>query len=335
MDIIISSVKASIGTICFNGGIDLILLGVLGLIALVSVGIGYYSYKIAFFNNIKDEDINYVPKGEQYQRFADKLRTTARQMYDIPFEAVQIQSSDGLTLFGRYYHVEEGAPLQIQMHGYRGCAYRDFSGGHALARKMGHNVLVVDQRAHGRSQGHVISFGIMEREDCAAWVEYGHRRFGKETPIFLCGVSMGAATVLMASELPLKENVVGIIADCPYSSPKDIIIKVCADMKIPGKPAYPFVVLGGLLFGKFKLWLSSAREAVKHSKVPILLIHGEDDRFVPCEMGREIYAQNPDRITLETFPDAGHGMSYMVDTPRYEAAVIEFCRKCLENWCAE
>lgn len=313
----------------------MVILGVLALIALVSVGIGYYAYKIAFFNNLKEEDINYVPKGEQYQKYADKLRTAAGQMYEIPFEPVQIQSFDGLALFGRYYHMDDGAPLQIQMHGYRGCAYRDFSGGHALARQMGHNVLVVDQRAHGKSQGQVISFGIKEREDCAAWVEYAYRRFGREIPIFLCGVSMGAATVLMASELPLRENVVGIIADCPYSSPKEIIIKVCADMKIPGKAAYPFVVLGGLLFGKFKLWSASAKEAVKHAKVPILLIHGEDDRFVPCNMGRDIYAQNPERITLETFPEAGHGMSYMVDTPRYDAAVKTFSHQCLENWCAE
>lgn len=313
----------------------MILLGVFALIALVNIGIAYYSYKIAFFNNIKDEDIDYVPKGEQYQTYADKLRSSARTMYAIPFEPVHIQSSDGLTLFGRYYHMEDGAPLQIQMHGYRGCAYRDFSGGHALARKMGHNVLVVDQRSHGKSQGHVISFGIKEREDCAAWVEYAYRRFGREIPIFLCGVSMGAATVLMASELPLRENVVGIIADCPYSSPKEIIIKVCRDMKIPGKPAYPFVVLGGLLFGKFKLWVSSAREAVKHSKIPILLIHGEDDRFVPCDMGLDIYAQNPDRITLETFANAGHGMSYMVDTLRYETVVKSFSQRCLDNWCTE
>ena len=135
----------------------------------------------------------------------------------------------------------------------------------------------------------------------------------------------------MASELELPSNVVGIIADCPYSSPGKIIQKVCRDMKLPGKLMYPFVALAGLLFGHFRIWEASAERAVMNTKVPILLIHGEDDRFVPCEMSRTLCEANPEKITLETFPEAGHGLSYLLDSQRYEEVVGAFVEKCLNG----
>ena len=140
--------------------------------------------------------------------------------------------------------------------------------------------------------------------------------------IVISGVSMGATTVLMAAGLGLPENVIGIIADCPYSSPKEIIMKVCSDMKLPARLMYPFVRLGAKLYGHFDLEAADAAEAVCHAKVPILLIHGEDDRFVPCSMSQKIFERfkeaNPDgNMLLETFPGAGHGISFMEDEVRY------------------
>lgn len=310
----------------------MILIGAVLIILFAAFLIALYAYRIAFYNNNTQDDIHYIPNSEQYQRHAAATHELVDKMFALSYEEVRITSDDGLTLYGRYYHVEDGAPLQIQMHGYRGNAYRDFCGGHYVARKMGHNTLVVDQRAHGRSEGHTISFGIQERMDCLRWIRYAVNRFGSETPIFLVGVSMGAATVLMASDLNLPENVVGIIADCPYSSPKEIIIKVCGDMKLPGRLAYPFVVLAGLVFGGFRLWTSSAVESVKHAKTSILILHGEDDRFVPCDMSRKIRDANPGRVKLETFPDAGHALSCLEDPQRYEQAVRRFVFQCLENW---
>ena len=190
----------------------------------------------------------------------------------------------------RYYHVRDGAPLQIQFHGYRGAALRDFCGGNKLARESGQNTLVVDQRAHGKSGGNTITFGIRERLDCLSWVKYANQRFSSGTPIFLSGVSMGATTVLMASELKLPANVMGIIADCPYSSPEVIIRKVCReDMHLPPALTMPLIRLGARLFGHFVLNESSAVQAVGNKNIPILLLHGEDDRFVPCDMSREIF----------------------------------------------
>ena len=94
---------------------------------------------------------------------------------------------------------------------------------------------------------------------------------------------MGAATVLMAAGLDLPENVKGIIADCPYSSPGDIIRKVARDMHMPDRLAWPFVKIGGRVYGGFDVDEMAAGRARQHANVTILLLHGLMDSFVPCE----------------------------------------------------
>lgn len=298
---------------------------ILTLILTVILVISYCTFRIAFYSppdkHCKPDD---PMKGRQYEEVAEHLQRISHVMQKIPFEAVTIEACDGTKLYGRYYHLADGAPLEILFHGYRSCAFRDCSGGHALARKMGFNTLVIDQRAHGESGGRVITFGVKERLDCKCWAEYASNRFGTDIPILLSGLSMGAATVLMASELELPKNVVCIVADSPYSAPSAIIEKVCRDMHYPVALCRPFIYLGALLFGGFQLNACNAKDAVSHTKVPILLIHGEADHFVPCDMTNEIKSTGASRVEAYTFPGAGHGLSYIIDPLRYERVVYEF-----------
>ncbi len=271
---------------------------------------------------------------EEDARASEAKATIARLMKEfeaIEYESVSIVSKDKKTLHARYYHVADNAPLHIQCHGYRGSAMRDFCGGNKLARKEGHNTLVIDQRAHGKSEGHTITFGLMERYDVLCWINYAIERFGKDTKIFLSGVSMGAATVLMCAGLHLPHNVVGITADCPYSSPKEIILKVSSDMGFPAKLVYPFIKLSALIFGRFQLSDESVVDAVRNTNVPILLIHGEADTFVPFDMSLKIRDACKGDLTFFSVPGAGHGMSYIVDPVNYEKAVIDFINKCIKK----
>ena len=256
----------------------------------------------------------------------DRLRAT-------PCEEIRIKSQDGLTLYGRYFHVRDGAPIELQMHGYRSTPIKDFSGGACSAIDKGHNILLVDQRAHGDSEGRTISFGINEKYDCLAWLEYLAERFGTDTPVILVGISMGAATVLMASGLELPENVACIIADCPYSTPKAIITKVAGEMGIPGKLLFPTIRLGGRLFGGFDVCSDSPLEAVKRSAIPTILIHGEADGYVPSDMSREIYEAIPhsDKKRI-TFAGADHGLSFLADPERYLREINEFNAAALAKW---
>ena len=287
-------------------------------------------YRIAFYSREKGriENPRAVPEGEQYQAIREQMLALVDELEQRQAQRWEIRSRDGLKLSARFYIGKKGAPLEICFHGYRGSAIRDFCGGSKIAFKNGHHMLLVDQRAHGRSEGKCITFGVKERYDCLDWARYAVERLGAGTEVFLSGVSMGAATVLMASELPLPENVRGIVADCPYSSPEEIIETVGRRAGLPMGLCMPLVRMTARLRCGFSLGESSAREAVRRAKAPILILHGEDDRFVPCEMSREIAAAGRN-IQLENFPGAGHGLSYLADTPRYERIVEEFQRRVL------
>ena len=303
----------------------LVIAGVLIFCALMSA---FYAYRMAFYvPPTHQENIYDLPPGEQYEPKHEKMRSCIKRLHELPFESVTITSFDGKKLFGRYYHTRDGAPLQIQFHGYRGSAMRDFCGGTPFARRLGHNALVVDQRSHGQSEGTTIAFGVLERFDCQSWCRYARERFGADTPMILVGVSMGAATVLMASDLELPENVKAIVADCPYSDPKAIICKVASEMGIPRKAAGVVCCAGAFLYGKFRLDEASPVKAVGRTKLPILLIHGKADNFVPCHMSQEIYDACVSEKELHTFPDAGHGMCYLEDPERYEAVVEKFLKR--------
>ena len=298
------------------------------LILAVIFGGGYYAYREAFYSPYKDRDKVPSTRGHQYDPYREEMKRLFWQLQGRPCEFISIQSHDGLTLSGRYYHVQDGAPLDIAFHGYRSSAMTDFSGGSSLCLDMGHNLILVDQRAHGRSQGRTISFGIQERRDCLSWIEYGVDRFGPDVKIMLYGISMGGATVLMASGLELPENVRGIVADCPYACARDIICKVADKKGIPCKLAWPFVKIGARIYGGFDVDETDAAEAVKASKMPILILHGESDGFVPCDMS-DIGQHNPEMVTRVTFPGADHGISYLVDPQRYRRVVEDFAEDCL------
>ena len=284
-----------------------------------------YIYHTAFYSpSTRRSTIDDPLEGPQYEVFNEHISRISHIMEKIPFDPVTITSYDGCKLNGRYYHVKDDAPLEILFHGYRSCAFRDCSGGHVLSRKMGFNSLVVDQRAHGNSGGTTITFGIKEHKDCLCWIQYANDRFGANTPIILSGLSMGAATVLMAAGLKLPNNVSCIIADSPYSAPAAIIEKVCTDLHYPAALCRPFIHLAALLFGHFRLNDRTAKDAVRKATVPILLIHGEDDRLVPCSMSYEIAECCASNAVVATFPEAGHGLGYLTDPLRYEQVVYDF-----------
>lgn len=303
----------------------MLLLYILSALLAAVLLICLYCFHTCFYApRNRKEDPYALLNGEQYAALSDGIFHCTRRMEEAECSFVTIESHDGLKLSGRYYHHADGAPTMILFHGYRSMALRDSAGGYILSRKIGFNVLAVDQRAHGRSEGRVITFGIRERQDCLRWIQYVSQRFGAHTPIVISGLSMGAATVLMASDLDLPANVAGIIADCPYASPAGIIRKVAADLKFPSRLVYPFIKLSALVLGGFRLEESDALRSVKNAKAPILLLHGEDDRFVPCQMSRNIAQNAAEGCRLFTFPNAGHGLCYTTDPARYERICIDF-----------
>ena len=285
-------------------------------------------YDVIFSGNKRYmSDERSLPKGEQFEPYHSTITSCVDQVLEVPYETVEIVSYDGLRLRGRYYHLTDGAPLVLFFHGYRCSSLRDGNGIFLYTRKLGYNVLLVDQRAHGNSEGKTITFGVKERFDCKKWVEYVVERFGIEQKVYLSGLSMGAATVLMASDVGLPENVIGILADCPYSSPKEILCTVMRKLGFPAKPTYYLAKLSAKLIGRFDVEETSALEAVRNSQIPTLIIHGDSDDFVPCSMSMDCQMAGEDHVELLLIKGAGHGMSHCVDTPSYEKAVLAFFEK--------
>lgn len=300
---------------------------------LLTVASAYFCCRLAFsVPKQSRESLFEIPDTEQYAPYSAAARQMISDALEIPYKEVTVTSYDGLCLFGKCYFANKNAPWLIMFHGYRSGAERDFCGGLKFGIESGFNVLLADQRAHGKSEGKYLTFGIKERRDCLSWVNYVVSKAGKDCKIVLYGMSMGAATVLMAAGLNLPQNVAGIVADCGYSSPKAIIKKVIRDMHYPVFPTYFLVRLGGMIFGGFDIEETSAAAAMEKCDIPVLFIHGEDDRFVPCDMGRENY--NRCRAAgkkILTVPAAGHGMSYMADKKAYLGAVADFLKAVLKN----
>ena len=287
--------------------------------------ITYWCYRMAFYadRSIPLEEYP-LPKGEAYEPYRDKMVQWIQETRQMPHEDVEITSFDGLKLRGRFFEYSPNAPIELMFHGYRGSSEQDLSGGVQRCFQVGHSALVVDQRACGRSEGNKITFGILESRDCHSWIQFALQHFGENRKLILCGISMGAATVLMAAGKPLPPNVIGVLADCGYTSPREIIRKVIRQMKLPPAICYPFVRLGARLFAGFNLEEDSPLEAAARCQVPVIFFHGEGDDFVPCDMSIRNCEACSGRKKLVTVPGAGHGLAYAVQPQEYLQALREF-----------
>jgi len=306
-----------------------VILLVLLFISSIIISFTYTCYKTIFTRPKKIDDVIVegdirLPGGPTYEPHYPTMIKWTKEVRELPHENVSIKSFDGLTLRGKYYEYAPGAIIELMMHGYKGCAERDMCGGVQRAFALKRNVLLVDQRACGESDGKVITFGINERRDCLSWVNFIVERYGADSRIILTGISMGGATVMMASAMDLPKNVIGILSDCGFNSAKDIIYKRTAEMHMSPKIVYPFIKLAAKMYGQFDLDETSAEEAIKECKVPAIFIHGEDDDFVPPEMSRKVYESCPTKKVLVTVPGAAHGTSYIVDPQRYIDTLANF-----------
>ncbi len=301
--------------------------GIIAAVTAFVLTISYVCYRIVFYvskKQKKEVKESLVPKGKIYEPYHEQMMKWIQEARQMPQEEFTITSFDGLKLYGRYYECDKNAPIELMFHGYRGSAERDLSGGVQRCFKLGRNVLLVDQRTSCNSEGNTITFGVNESKDCISWINFMIDHFGADVKIILTGISMGASTVMMAAGRDLPSNVVGVLADCGYSSAKDIIKKCAVDMHLPADLVYPFIKLGAKIYGHFDLEEFSPVEAMKSCKLPIIFVHGEGDDFVPCEMSKLTYdvCNSPKR--LFTVPGAGHGLVYVADNEGYLKAVSEF-----------
>lgn len=304
----------------------LIVLASLAAVVLITAAICYFKVFYSPKRKPRAEDDYDLPPGKEYVPFYSKMVEWTKQARATPHRCVEIKTFDGLTLRGRFYEFSPTAPIEIMMHGYRGNFERDLSGGIFRALNIGHSVLVYDHRGSGKSDGNTLTFGINESRDCRKWIDYVLSEINPDARIILSGVSMGAATAMITSGFEdLPKNVVGIVADCGYTSAKDIIKKVVREMKLPPDLLYPFIKLGARIYGRFNIDEFSPIEQVKRSKIPTIFVHGDIDDFVPPEMSiKNCEACGAEKKKYLEIKGAAHGLAYMIAGDGYLTELSKF-----------
>ena len=242
-------------------------------------------------------------------------------------ERIVIMASDGTKLEGHYYERKKNAPLVIFFHGFRSHSYVDGVPIYKIAQKEKWNVLLVSMRAHDESEGNIFTLGVKERYDCVNWANWAAKHFGRETPIFLMGISMGASVAMMSSNLGLPKSVRGIIDDCGFTSTMEMIDMNCKSHLpdyIPTRMFDFFVEMGTSVWGHFCISKADACKAVSQTDIPILIIHGDRDTQAPLSMAYRLYDSCSSEKQLYVVHGANHAENYRKDPEGYENVIAQF-----------
>lgn len=260
-------------------------------------------------------------------KYRDRVQAGADWYEAQPKKELTITSRDGLTLTAELIEAENPVGLVVAVHGFRSWPAREFALIAKHLYEQGYTVLYPYMRAHRKSQGKYITFGVKERYDIAAWVRLLSEQ-RPDLPLFLYGQSMGGATVIMASGLELPANVRGVIADSAYHSPRDVVATALVQSyKVPVFPMLPAMDLWARIIAGYSLTATTCKEALDRTSLPFLFIHGTSDELVPYEMGLKNYEECHTQKEMLTVEGAAHCASYYADSTRYISYLDGFLKK--------
>lgn len=250
----------------------------------------------------------------------------------LDFQDLQITSYDGLELYAYYRPAEkkETRFMVVLIHGWSDTPSSMAAFAQLYMEKTDCHILIPHMRAHGMSQGKYIGYGLSDSQDILMWTEYMEKHLAGPLVVLYHGWSMGAATALLAGGSGhLPPSVVGLIADSSYDNFKN---QLCHNIRSRYRFA-PGILLSGISrFAQKELGYTphqiSPIARAGRIEVPVLLIHGTSDTFVPTYMSEKIYEkiQSPKRILL--VQDAEHIMSFDVAPSTYSSEVDQFLKVC-------
>lgn len=311
-------------------------MGFLPFILLAFIVLTLVSGGYIFFVACRKRDMDWLDEAAvsktpnaQYYPF---MQATDQWLRDRHAQSVYTIAADGIQLHGLWIPAQNSRGTVLMAHGYRSTMLLDFHLPFQLFHRLGLDVLVPYQRTHGESEGKYITFGVKESVDMEHWIHY-HNAYLSQQPIILYGISMGASTMLYLADRVLPENVKGIIADCGFTSPIEIIKSVYH--RVLGLPPLLSVRAAGLfarIFAGISFTENDTRKSLANSHLPILLIHGADDNFVPCDMSRQAYDACNCKKKLLIVDNAEHGLSFLTDGLAYTTHVINFLKESLPDF---
>ena len=297
----------------------------MGLLAAAEAGGTAYFYRRTMIRGKAKTERTMKMAGTDWSQYFPLIEKRKEALMAQEHEDVYLMSGDGLKLHATWFPRGDRKKAVICFHGYTSKGMSDYIGLSDYYMRNGYSMLLVDERAHGDSEGTYIGFGCLDRLDAVRWMQWVVDTCKEEVQILLHGTSMGGATVLMASSLALPEQVKGIISDCGFTSPKEVFTHVLHSMY--HLPAFPIIQIADRVNRKragYGLDECNAAREVRKATRPILMIHGSGDTFVPCSMCETIYENCSSPKQKLIVEGAAHAESYYKDTPAYEAALDEF-----------
>lgn len=302
---------------------------VLGICTAAELAGSAYFYRRTMKRSRAKRERTIKMSGTDWAQYFPLMEERKKWMMEQPHRDVWITSGDGLKLHGTYFEGEKGTRAVICFHGYTSDGMSDYIGLSDYYLKHGYRMLLVDERAHGQSEGEYIGFGCKDRLDALRWIHWmldqapqGQQR---DMEILLHGTSMGGATVLMTAGLDLPVQVKGVVSDCAFTSPKEVFTHVLHTMY--HLPAFPMIQIADRVNRKragYGLDECNAAREVRKAVIPALLIHGSADTFVLCRMCEEIYQNYAGPKTKLIVQGAGHAESYYKNRAAYEKALDTF-----------
>ena len=298
----------------------------ISLVLLVIIIICLFLIKETFVRNDK------LDTTSAWHEYISANQEGREYIYSLNPEDLYINSFDNLKLHGLFINNQTNKTI-ICVHGYKAKdGLYDFGMSAKFLNSLGYNLLFVDNRAHGLSQGKYIGFGVLDSIDVNSWVDYLVNHKNQQT-IVLYGMSMGAATVLNADSrpdscldsCPDSCPIKAIIADCGFASGYDEVAYQIKNMyHLPSFPLVPISNILLKLLAKYSLKDKEAYKSIKNYHNNLLIIHGGKDHFVPTGDAYKIFDNAICHKKLLIVPGASHAKSYLKDSKLYERTFKEF-----------
>lgn len=287
------------------------------LLAALAAGITHFGYLQITRMRVKN-DLNLFA-------ILEGLGLYSRDRYEaLVKQEIVLTSIDGLKLSGAAIKpYPDSKRWMIIVHGY--------TGSRAVSTQFidiftdeGYNVLLIDQRRHGRSEGQYTTYGYYEKYDIQTWVNWLVEQHGVDTKIGLHGQSLGGGTVLEYLSIAAPQ-VKAVIADCPYSDLTDLMKHQITKLnKIPSVPFFRWVNNRIRKKAGFSFEQVSPIRSVRNSYLPVMFVHGTKDTYVPTRMSLEMYDAKPGPKKLVLIEGAIHANAYHIGPNQYRDEIHSF-----------
>ncbi|EGT0000004.1 alpha/beta hydrolase [Clostridium perfringens] len=306
----------------------LIILIIIAIIVIVFfLATGLYIFKSTVTRELHDIEKSYTRYVEN-NLFDEALYNSASK------EDITLKSFDGLNLTSTLIMNENPTnKFIVLVHGVSICyvgSLKYFD----IFYKNGFNVLIVNQRRHGKSEGKYSTYGFYEKYDVNMWIEYLKSRFGNDIILGLHGESMGAGTVM--ETIPLNDSIKFVIEDCGYSNFHELIgfqITHAYKNRLVRKILRPSLIFANFFMktkAKFSMKKIVPIDIVASTSLPMMIVHGKEDYFVPWYMAVDLYkAKTKGYKELYLVEGAKHAEALEVNKILYEKKIMTFIEKAL------